>query len=105
MVPTETPFILTHTVRLSPAEVLDALRQAALAQVRGMLGTTAPVAGSVELDTRVLPNGAVEIDGAAVTVTAKLPEQLLAMLRSAPPTASPKAGPTPVAQPSWALPN
>lgn len=101
MVPTETPFILTHTVRLSPAEVLDALRQAALAQVRGMLGSTAPVAGSVELDTRVLPNGAVEIDGAAVTVTAKLPEQLLAILRNPPTAPNPKPG----MEPGWALPN
>jgi hypothetical protein len=109
MVPTDTPFILSHTVRLSPGDVLDALRQAALSQVHGMLGAVEPVAGGVELDTRVLPNGTVEIDGAAVTITAKLPQQILAMLRDAisSPGSSPgaTAAPAPVPHPGWLAPN
>jgi hypothetical protein len=81
MTPTETPFTLCHTIRLTPAEVLDALRNAALARSRTVFSPAVSAAGTVELDTRVMATGAVEIDGATITVTTPLPERLIAMLR------------------------
>jgi hypothetical protein len=87
------PFFVSHTIRLSRAEVLEALRGAALAQVRETLRLADPAARSVELETRLLAGGAVEIDGAAVGIEARLPEEFAPLLRqnSAWPAAQPGA--------------
>ncbi len=75
------PFFVNHTIRLSRAEVLEALRGAALAQVRDTLRLADPAARSVELETRLLAGGAVEIDSAAVAIEARLPEEFVPLLR------------------------
>lgn len=74
---------LCHPVRLSRAEVLEALRQAALARARDVLRCAEPSAQGVELETRFLPDGGVAIEGAVVTVRSPVPEALLAVLYNA----------------------
>lgn len=75
------PFFVSHTIRLSRGEVLEALRGAALAQVRETLRLADPSARSVELETRLLAGGAVEIDSAAVAIEARLPDEFAPLLR------------------------
>jgi hypothetical protein len=75
------PFFVSHTIRLSRAEVLEALRGAALAQVRDTLRLADPSARSVELETRLLAGGSVEIDNAAVAIEARLPDEFAPLLR------------------------
>lgn len=76
-----TPFFISHTIRLGRAEVLEALRNAALARARDTLRLVAPAARGVEMETRLLSGTVVEIDGAAVLIEAQLPEDLAALLR------------------------
>ena len=78
----DSPVFVSHTVRLSRADVLEALRAAALARAGSRLALADAAARSVELDTRVLPGGDVQIDGAVVTIEARLPDQVLAVLRA-----------------------
>ena len=78
----DSPVFVNHTVRLSRADVLEALRAAALARAGSRLALADAAARSVELDTRVLPGGDVQIDGAVVTIEARLPDQVLAVLRA-----------------------
>lgn len=92
------PFFVSHTIRLSRSEVLEALRGAALAQVRDTLRLADPSARSVELETRLLAGGAVEIDSAAVAIEARLPDEFAPLLRQgsawpAPSAAAPLYGP------------
>ncbi len=75
------PFYVSHTIRLSRTEVLEALRGAALAQVRETLRLADPSARSVELETRMQASGSVEIDSAAVAIEARLPEEFAPLLR------------------------
>jgi hypothetical protein len=75
------PFFVSHTIRLSRSEVLEALRGAALAQVRETLRLADPSARSVELETRLLAGGSVEIDSAAVAIEARLPDEFAPLLR------------------------
>jgi hypothetical protein len=78
----DSPVFVSHTVRLSRADVLEALRAAALARAGSRLALADAAARGVELDTRVLPGGDVQIDGAVVTIEARLPDQVLAVLRA-----------------------
>ena len=78
----DSPVFVSHTVRLSRADVLEALRAAALARAGSRLALADAAARGVELDTRVLPSGDVQIDGAVVTIEARLPDQVLAVLRA-----------------------
>lgn len=83
------PFFVHHTIRLSRTEVLEALRGAALARAHGALRLVAPASCGVELETRLLPGAVVEIDGAAIMIEGRLPEDLAALLRTAPAAAIP----------------
>jgi len=78
------PFFVNHTIRLSRTEVLEALRGAALARAREALRLVEPASRGVELETRLLSGSAVEIDGAAIVIEGRLPEDLAALLRRAP---------------------
>jgi hypothetical protein len=89
------PFFISHTIRLSRAEVLEALRGAALAQVRETLRLADPAARGVELETRLLAGGSVEIDSAAVMIEARLPDEFLPLLR--------QGGPRPATAPATAM--
>lgn len=77
------PFFVNHTIRLSRSEVLEALRGAALARARETLRLVEPAPRGVEMETRLLSGAMVEIDGAAVVIEARLPEDLVALLRTA----------------------
>lgn len=77
-----TPFFVNHTIRLSRSEVLEALRGAALARARETLRLVDPAPRGVEMETRLLSGAMVEIDGAAVVIEARLPEDLVALLRT-----------------------
>ena len=79
------PFFVNHTIRLSRAEVLEALRGAALARARETLRLVEPAPRGVEMETRLLSGTMVEIDGAAVMIEARLPEDLVALLRQSAP--------------------
>ena len=81
---TTAPFFVSHTIRLGRAEVLEALRNAALARARDTLRLVEPAACGVEMETRLLPGTMVEIDGAAVLIEAQLPADLAALLQTAP---------------------
>jgi hypothetical protein len=87
------PFFISHTIRLSRAEVLEALRGAALAQVRETLRLADPSARSVELETRLLAGGSVEIDSAVVAIEARLPEEFTPLLRQGSPWPAAAASP------------
>ncbi|MGY4803822.1 methionyl-tRNA synthetase [Teichococcus aerofrigidensis] len=76
------PFFVHHTIRLTRAEVLEALRGAALARARETLRLVDPTPRGVEMETRLLSGAMVEIDGAAVMIEAQLPEDLIALLRA-----------------------
>ncbi|HWX51613.1 MAG TPA: methionyl-tRNA synthetase [Roseomonas sp.] len=78
------PFFVNHTIRLSRTEVLEALRGAALARAREALRLVEPASRGVELETRLLSGSMVEIDGAAIVIEGRLPEDLAALLRTAP---------------------
>lgn len=78
------PFFVNHTIRLSRSEVLEALRGAALARARDTLRLVEPTPRGVEMETRLLSGAMVEIDGAAVVIEARLPEDLAALLRTSP---------------------
>ncbi|ONG42562.1 methionyl-tRNA synthetase, partial [Pseudoroseomonas deserti] len=75
------PFFVNHTIRLTRAEVLEALRSAALHRARETLRLVEPAPRGVELETRLLSGAMVEIDGAAVVIEARLPDDLAALLR------------------------
>ncbi|WP_419900180.1 methionyl-tRNA synthetase [Roseomonas sp. USHLN139] len=75
------PFFVNHTIRLTRAEVLEALRGAALHRARETLRLVDPAPRGVELETRLLSGAMVEIDGAAVVIEARLPDDLAALLR------------------------
>lgn len=79
-----TPFFVNHTIRLSRAEVLEALRGAALARAREALRLVEPAPRGVEMETRLLSGSVVEIDGATIVIEGRLPEDLVALLRAAP---------------------
>jgi hypothetical protein len=96
-------FSVHHTIHLSRVEVLEALRNAALAQARESLRLTDPAVRGVELETRLLSGSMVEIDGAAIAIEGGLPDDLATLLRTttpAPAAATPLA--TPAATPSAA---
>lgn len=87
------PFFVNHSIRLSRSEVLEALRGAALARARETLRLVDPAPRGVEMETRLLSGAMVEIDGATVVIEARLPEDLVALLRaSSPPSAPPAKG-------------
>jgi 23S rRNA G2445 N2-methylase RlmL len=88
--PGAAPFFVNHTIRLSRAEVLEALRSAALHRARETLRLVEPAPRGVELETRLLSGAMVEIDGAAVVIEARLPDDLAALLRQ-PATTPPPA--------------
>lgn len=77
-------FLVNHSIRLTRAEVLEALRGAALARARETLRLVEPAARGVEMETRLLSGGLVEIDGAAVMIEAQLPEDLVGLLQVQP---------------------
>lgn len=83
-----TPFFVNHTIRLSRTEVLEALRGAALARAREALRLVEPAPRGVEMETRLLSGSVVEIDGATVVIEGRLPEDLVALLRTAAPAAA-----------------
>ncbi|WP_235035636.1 hypothetical protein, partial [Roseomonas sp. 18066] len=91
------PFFVNHTIRLSRAEVLEALRNAALHRARETLRLVEPASRGVELETRLLSGAMVEIDGAAVVIEARLPDDLVALLRQ--PAAALPARPETPAEP------
>lgn len=76
------PFFVNHSIRLSRAEVLEALRAAALHRARETLRLVEPTPRGVEMETRLLSGAMVEIDGAAVMIEGRLPEDLAALLRA-----------------------
>ncbi|MCQ4159932.1 methionyl-tRNA synthetase [Roseomonas sp. GC11] len=78
------PFFVNHTIRLTRTEVLEALRGAALNRARETLRLVEPTPRGVEMETRLLSGAMVEIDGAAVMIEGRLPEDLAALLRAAP---------------------
>lgn len=78
------PFFVNHTIRLSRAEVLEALRGAALARAREGLRLMEPTPRGVEMETRLLSGSVVEIDGATIVIEGRLPDDLVALLRSVP---------------------
>lgn len=80
--PSSSPFFVHHTIHLSRGEVLEALRSAALTRARETLRLTDPAARGVELETRLLSGVAVEVDGAAIAIDGKLPDDLVALLRT-----------------------
>jgi hypothetical protein len=77
-------FSVHHTIHLSRVEVLEALRNAALAQARESLRLTDPAVRGVELETRLLSGSMVEIDGAAIAIEGGLPDDLASLLRTTP---------------------
>lgn len=96
---TTAPFLVQHTIHLSRQQVLEALRNAALAQARDSLRLTEPTAHAVELETRLLSGhrtdqAKVEVDGVAVGIEGGLPEDLVLLLRQ---TRTGHAAPTPPA--------
>jgi hypothetical protein len=81
---TTAQFSVHHTIHLSRVEVLEALRNAALAQARESLRLTDPAVRGVELETRLLSGSVVEIDGAAIAIEGGLPDDLASLLRTTP---------------------
>ena len=71
--------------------MLEALRSAALSQARDTLRLVEPAPRGVELETRLLSGAMVEIDGASVVIEARLPEDLVALLRQPATPATPAA--------------